>query len=441
MTGGQIRFLDATNDSATILEYAQIRYGKGIGVQAAAPTFNYLKITQNLGSAISIDLNSSPKGVGNQASGNTLNGISVPAGDVVGSVTWGVKGIPYVVASGVVSIGNTPVINDINVKEIQQGETINANLSGSRLTGAQSVSINNAGVTAIIQSGAGDTSVPIQVTASSTATLGAANIALRVDAGLPALAGVLQVIQPQPGVTSINPNSLYADQAGKSLTVSGKNFVPESVIRIDGADLTTNYSSASTINTVLPALTSGNKSITVKQPDPLFSGSFLISKPAVLTVNVPLLSINPASVSQTLGVPISITVSIPFAAPVGGITISVTSSATNIVTVPASVVIVEGATSASIPITSTGLGIATITASKTGFTSASIQVQVNAPPALSITSGKLIDVAGNNFSLAINSSTTAGVGGLVVSLSSSNPAVATVPASVTTNGRDPGRSR
>ncbi|HXU92606.1 MAG TPA: hypothetical protein VFP33_03020, partial [Gallionella sp.] len=82
---GQIRFLDGTNDTATILEHAQILYGHGIDVQSASPTFNHLDIINNLGSAIAIDLNSSPKGLGNQASSNTLNGVSVPAGDVLGA--------------------------------------------------------------------------------------------------------------------------------------------------------------------------------------------------------------------------------------------------------------------------------------------------------------------------------------------------------------------
>lgn len=83
---GQVRFLDGTNDTATILEHAQIRYGHGIDVKSAAPTLNYLQIANNQGAAIGIDLNSSPKGIGNQASGNTLNGVSVPAGDMLGGV-------------------------------------------------------------------------------------------------------------------------------------------------------------------------------------------------------------------------------------------------------------------------------------------------------------------------------------------------------------------
>lgn len=428
---GLIRFLDGTIDSASILEHAQIRFGRGISVQAASPTFNYLRITNNLGSAISIDLNSSPKGIGNQATGNGLNGISVPAGDVLGSVTWGIKGIPYVVASGVVSVGNTPTISALSISEIQQGETVYATLNGSRLTSVQSVGVSSAGTTATVQNGATDTSVPLQLSASPSAVLGAANIELQVAAGHPVLTGGLQVIQPQPSVTSLSPSSFYAAQPGSALTVMGKNFVPESVIRMDGADLTTTYTSASSLSTTVPVLTAGNKSITVKQPDPLLNGGFLISKPAVLSVTVPQLSISPASVSQTQGVPFNLTVAIPFAAQVDGMSVDLASSAPSIATVPASVTIAGGATTATFPVTTIEVGVVTITASRANFASVSALVQVVAPPSLTITSTKLVDVVGNNFTLTINSSNIASAGGQVVSLSSSNTSVATVPASVT----------
>jgi len=428
---GQLRFLNGTNDSTTVIEHAQIRYGKGITVQAASPTFNYLQITDNQGSAISIDLASSPKGVGNQASGNTLNGISVPPGDLTGSVTWGIKGIHYVVASGIVSVGNTPILNTLSLNEIQQGDTINATLGGSRLSGAQSIGFNTAGLTATIQSGATDTSVPVRISASPTAILGIADIDLQVAAGRPTLSAALHVIQPQPTVTGLNPGTLYSTLPDSALTVNGKNFVPESIIRLDGTDLTTIYASATSLSTTLPVLTPGNKSITVKQPDPLLAEGFLISKPAVLSVTVPPLSISPASASQTQGVPFSLTISIPFAAPSGGLTVNLASSATTIATIPANITIAEGATSATVPVSSVGVGVTTITASRTNFASATAQIQVLALPALTITSAKLEDVVGNNFSLAINASNVAGAGGLAVSLSSSNTAVATVPASVT----------
>ncbi len=426
---GQIRFLAATNDSATIIEHAQIRYGKGITVQAASPTFNYLQIANNLGSAISIDLNSSPKGIGNEASGNTLNGISVPAGDVQGAVTWGIKGIPYVVATGVVSVGNTPALSALNISEIQQGETINAILSGTRLTGAQSVSLSSMGTTAIVQSGATDTSVPIQLTASPSAALGAANIELQVAAGRPTLTGAVQIIQPQPTVTSLTPNSVYATQAGNVLNVTGKNFVAESVIRLDGVDLTTTYTSASSLSTTLPVLTAGNKSLTVKQPDPLSTGNFLVSKPGVLSVTTPPLSMAPATVTKRQGLPLGLVVSMPFAAPAGGTTVNLASSATAIATVPASVLIAEGATSAPIAVTTVGVGNAIVTASVTGFGNASSTLTITQPPTVSLPTVLTVG-PGNATNVTVNLNEPAPAGGLTITLASSNTAVATVPASI-----------
>ncbi|HXU92410.1 MAG TPA: IPT/TIG domain-containing protein, partial [Gallionella sp.] len=428
---GQIRFLDGTNDTATVIEHAQVRYGHGIDVQSASPTFNYLDIRNSLGAAIAIDLSSSPKGLGNQASGNTLNGVSVPAGDVLGTVTWGIRGIPYVVASGIVSVGNSPVISTLNISEIQQGETLNALINGLRLAGALSVGVSTAGTTGIVQNGATDTTVPVQFMAASNAVLGTADVSLQVAAGRPSLPGALRVIQPQPAVTSLDPNSVYAVQTGNVLNVTGKNFVPESIVQLDGADLTTQYGSATSLSASLPVLAAGNKSITVKQPDPLSAGNFLISKPAVLNVNVPVLSLSPASVSQIKGVPFNLAVGIPFAAPTGGLTVNLSSGAAAVATVPATVTVAQGATTASFPVTTVGEGVVTITASATNFTSSTAQVQSLAPPTLSITSAKLVEVVGNNLTLAINSTVAAGTGGLTVSLTSSNTAVATVPASVT----------
>lgn len=428
---GQVRFLNGTNDTATIIEHAKIRYGHGIDVQSASPTFNYLDIRNNLGAAINIDLDSSPKGAGNQADGNTINGVSVPSGDVMGSVTWGIKGIPYVVASGIVSVGSTPAISTLNISEIQQGETLNALVNGTRLAGAQSVGISTAGTTGIVQNGATDTTVPLELKANSNAELGTADLSLQVTAGRPSLPGALQVIQPQPAVTSLDPSSVYAVQTGNVLNVTGRNFVAESVIQLDGANLTTIYGSATSLSATLPVLAVGNKSITVKHPDPLSAGSFLVSKPAVLGVNVPGLSLSPASVSQIKGVPFNLSAGIPFAAPAGGLVVNLASGATSIATVPATVTIVQGATSASFPVATVGEGVVSITASATGFTSSTAQVQSIAPPTLSITSAKLVEVVGNNFTLAINSTATAGTGGLAISLTSSDTAVATVPASVT----------
>ncbi len=356
--------------NTTKLEYVQIEYGWGIVVVGASPTFNYLTISNNQGAAITIDLAASPNGVGNQASGNAQNAIVVPAGDISGSVSWGVRGIPYLVPSGTVSVGNSPIVSAINLREIQQGESISAVLSGSRLTGVLSIGVSATGVSASVQGGATDTDVPIKLTASSDAVFGMCDISLEVDAGRASLESALRVIRPQPAVTGLNPSSLYAAQTGVVLTVSGKSFVPESIIQLDGIDLATTFASASSLRALLPLLTSGDKNVTVKQPDPQRAGTFLVSPPAQLIVNTPALSLTPASVVQAPAQLLTLTVTIPFPAPAGGIVINLSSSVTATASVPASVVIVEGTTGATVPITVAGVGNASITASRAGFSDA-----------------------------------------------------------------------
>ena len=379
---GQIRFLDLTNDNTSIIEHAGIRYGHGISIQSASPTFNYLQIDSNLGAAISVDLNSSPKGIGNKASGNTLNGISVPPGDVLGTVTWGIKGIPYVVEAGVVSVGASPAISTLNLSEIQQGETLDALINGTRLSGAQSVGISTAGTTGIVKAGVTDTLVTIQISASPSATLGSADIDLQVAAGRVKLRDALQVIQPQPTVSELSPNSVYTSDSGSSVTVTGKNFVSTSVVQLDGADLSTSYKSTSSLDAVLPVLTAGNKSMAVKQSDPLIAGGFLVSKPAVLNVVDPLLVMTPKSVSQPKSIPLNLIVSIPLSAGVGGLVVNLSSSAPSIASVPSSVTIAEGAMSTSFSVATVGTGSATITATVMGFADATTMLTLGSGEAL-----------------------------------------------------------
>ena len=59
---GQIRFLDGTDDANTALQYVTVRYGQGVSVNSASPTFNNLSLENNAGAAITLDLASSPAG-------------------------------------------------------------------------------------------------------------------------------------------------------------------------------------------------------------------------------------------------------------------------------------------------------------------------------------------------------------------------------------------
>ncbi len=127
-------------------------------------------------------------------------------------------------------------------------------------------------------------------------------------------------------------------------------------------------------------------------------------------------------------------VTLPAPAPAGGVTVSLVSSNTSTATVPQSVFIVAGKSwPATQPqVSGLSVGSANITASAPGFTAGSATVQVTAGGGsgyFSPVTGLTIN-AGATQNLTLNLSSAPG-GGVMSSLSSSNPSVATVPATVT----------
>ena len=203
---GALRFLPGTIAATTIVEHAQIRYGNGISIQSASPTLNYLAISDNAGPAISMDLQSSPVGVGLQATRNTINGIVIPAGDIQSSVAWGLKGIPYVVSQGIVSVGQRPSISNVTPNEIEQGTTVDVLVNGVRLAGVESLAVGHPDGTATILSGGTAAYIPVRFTATENATLGSFSMDLQTAAGKLRLENGLSVIAPRPTtVLSVYP--------------------------------------------------------------------------------------------------------------------------------------------------------------------------------------------------------------------------------------------
>lgn len=424
---GQVRILNGASDAGTLLEYVEIRYGRGLAIQSASPTLNYLNIRNNTGPAISLDLQSSPAGTGNQASGNTINGIVVPAGDILGNVIWGLKGIPYVIEQGIVSVGQSPVITGISPNQIQQGETLTATISGTRLSAAEQIAFDNPGLTGTILPGGTATSFQAQITASTTASLAVVPFEAQVAAGRPRLLSGLTVIQSQGRITALSPSSLYTTQPTVTLTVSGQNFVSASTVLLNGVALTTTYVSSTTLTAPVPTQTAGSKSITVQSPDPINSGGFLISDPVTLLVTVPNLSFSPNSLSLVDDTNGTLTLSMPYLAPSGGLSFTLSSNNTSVATVPASVTILEGTSSVEVPVTAVAPTSASIIASRTGFNSAFASVTVTLPPTIFAPATALVS-PGLSPNLALTLNTPAPAGGLVLTLSSSDSAVASVPA-------------
>jgi hypothetical protein len=271
---GQLRFMDGSNDATTILEYAQIRFGQGISIQSASPTFNNLQITNNNGAAVAIDLNSSPQGSGNQASGNTLNGVSVPAGDLTGSVTWGLKGIPYVVASGIVSVGKSPTITSISPAEVQQGLSVDSIIYGTRLSGADAIKFDSSGLGATLSSGAGDTSVPLKISAGASQPLGFVAFDLKTAAGWVRYANGINVIPLKPTivVSSIAPSSMRRAET-KSFQISG-NY-------LQGAQVNPTSGMGLTVSNLLTTNTSASFDLTSSSLAALGAQPLAVTNPAI----------------------------------------------------------------------------------------------------------------------------------------------------------------
>jgi Putative Ig domain/PKD domain len=136
----------------------------------------------------------------------------------------------------------------------------------------------------------------------------------------------------------------------------------------------------------------------------------------------------PPGQSTALGVQLSTP------APVGGVTVTLTSSNINQLTVSPSVFIAQGTTTPATPAQVNGIAIGspTVTASAGGYSPDTETVKVIAT--LSLSPSTLSVSPNGTQSLNILLSSPAPGGGLPVTLTSSNPAAATVPPSITING-------
>ena len=149
------------------------------------------------------------------------------------------------------------------------------------------------------------------------------------------------------------------------------------------------------------------------------------------TVNVAERSMGLTLDAPLVGVGRSIggTVTLPQPAPAGGVTVSLTSSNSAAVTVaPSSITIAAGGTQAGFTVSGIAGGQSTITADATGYAQANATVGVTTSM---ISFGTVPTIApGETRSLPVSLSSPAPAGGVTIVFTSSNPAVATISASV-----------
>jgi len=152
--------------------------------------------------------------------------------------------------------------------------------------------------------------------------------------------------------------------------------------------------------------------------------------PASLTLSS--VTLTPTTVNG--GVPSTGLVTLSGAAPSGGAVVTLSSSNTSVATVPASVTVPAGASSARFPVATTAVSSQTAVTISASYGSGSQQSAVltvtpatSAPTLTSLTVNPTSVNGGNRSTGTVTLSSPAPAGGVVVSLSSSNTSVATVP--------------
>ncbi|MCW5321083.1 hypothetical protein D8B23_16765 [Verminephrobacter aporrectodeae subsp. tuberculatae] len=285
----------------TRLEHVDFEHGRGLVVHGAAPVFNYLNLRNHLGAAISIDLAASPSGVGLQASGNTLNGIAVPAGEIATSVQWGLRGIPYVLVAGVVSVGTAPAITSVSPSVVEQGQTVALTISGVRLAGLQGVEFDRSGLQATVFPGATDSQAVLQVQVDPAAQPGPAELRFKVDAGEVLRLHAITVTVPTPSIRALDPDTVVAGAGPQAFRVLGRNFSARSEVLVNAAALPTQFVSAGELKASLPNQTTpGTLQVQVRTADPSNPASPLLSAQAALSVQAPVpptLSVEPTPIA------------------------------------------------------------------------------------------------------------------------------------------------
>lgn len=273
--------------SGSLLEHMVIENGSGLVVNGSAPLLNHLELNNHRGAAITLDISASPRGAGLSASGCTLNGILVPSGEISGKVIWGLRGIPYVLASGTVSVGASPTVASVTPKTVEQGQTLNVQINGNRLAGLTKATVDLGGLTLVPFPGGSDSSQSLQLSVSPTAMLGNAQLTLRVDAGDVVIPNALSVTAPLPDISTLAPNSIEAYRGETVLTLSGRNFVAQSEVLVNSAAIPTQYVSATQIRATLPEQTAASTlQVQVRNPSAT-AGDFNLSSQKPLAVTLP----------------------------------------------------------------------------------------------------------------------------------------------------------
>ena len=323
--------------------------------------------------------------------------ISVPAGDVT---TAGNVNVNVVTADGVDSntatftVDAAPTVTGLNPNTCTAGHaTFNMDVTGTNLSGATIFF----GTHALSQTANGTSFfVPVSVPASLVTTAGVVQVTAVSADGVTSNQSPF-TITAAPTISSISPTAIPVTQTGLTMTITGTNFNANDTVTIGGnTGLTpTSETGGTTITVGIPTFdTAGPASVTVVSSDGVSSNA------ATLDVDVPTIaSISPTAV--TAGNPgFILTVNGTFfpstaEVQVGTDILSPVSNSGTVITVA-----VQGSDVA----TPGQVGITILTNGGDGPSSNTVDLQVNAAPAITTLSPASVTAGHPAFTLLVNGS-------------------------------------
>lgn len=428
---GPIYIEDGGQDASTVWESVAVRHGKGVVLHRASPMLNRIAFENNQGAAVSLDLESSPTGVGLTASGNGLNGIAIPPGTITGFVRWGLVGIPYVVSDGIVTIGLPPMTLAPTTLDLRQGQqgTFTLQLAKPAPTGGLTLDVVSSapGVASVASSitmpaGTLQKSITIDALSAGQTIVTISRLELgAVSAAVTVRPPITLSITPATSTMIPSSSSIYTVQLSEPAPVGGLtvalNSSNPSVVTVPASEFIFGGSTSGTFTAQANSL--GTSTLTASA-----SASGFVSATATVQVRSAYLSISNPGVLQP-GTNRNITVTLSEPAPATGVSVALTSSQPGVVSLPSSVFISGGGTSRTVSIHAGNEGTANLSATALGHEPASISVVVTTIQLLfDPTSAQIPVGTGDHFVVRVNR--LAGAGGLTVTLSSSAPASATV---------------
>ena len=330
----------------------------------------------------------------------------------------------------------SPAITSISPTFVTTGgPALTLTVSGSNFVSGSKVRWNGSDrVTTFVSA----TQLRANILAADVATAGSVPVTVFNPDGSLSNAMIFEIRSPQPAVIHLTPSWGTAGGPSFTLIVDGSNFASGSKVRWKGSDRATSFITGTELQASISAsdiASAGTAGVTVYTPPPGGGTSNAINfdiLPVLASVTV-----NPSSVVG--GSPSTGTVTMSGPAPAGGALVSLSSSNSPVASVPSSVTVAAGASSATFTITTnpvSGSTAVTISGLYGGVTrSASLTVlPVNIPSLTSLSLNPSSVMGGNGSTGTVTMSGPAPVGGAVVILSSNNPSVVSMPSTVTLAG-------